>query len=624
MHIHESHFKDEHGRALMLRGVNLGGSSKVPYQPDGATYIRAGFFEHRNVSFVNRPFPLAEADEHFTRLKSWGFNFLRFLVTWEAIEHAGPGRYDLEYLDYLRAVVERAAEHGIRLFIDPHQDVWSRFSGGDGAPGWTFESVGMDMRHFQETGAAFVHQLHGDPLPQMIWSSNATKLAAATMFTLFFGGNDFAPRAHIEGEPAQEFLQRHYINSIVQVAKTLKGLPNVIGFDSMNEPAEGYIGMSDLNKRYTLINKGVIPTPFESMQLGAGVPLELHSWEEGIFGPIPVGKGVVNPNRLLAWENADRDVWRAEGVWDFDSQGKPRLLKPNHFSQVDGRTVDFNRDYYVPFNNRFAKAIRAVQPEALIFVEKGFRNPGPDWGSNDAPNIVYAPHWYDPITLALKFYTAWVNVDQARRRLIFGPWAIKRSFAGQLRKPKEHASQRMGNVPTLLGETGISYDLNHKRAFRTGDFSAQVKAYDRIFQAVEANLLNVTLWNYTADNTNERGDLWNDEDLSIFSRDQQTNPDDVNSGGRALQAVVRPYPLAAAGEPLRLSFDIRRKIFTFTFRHDSNITEPTLIFVPTYQYPAGCQVKVSDGKFEWIREEQIVKYWHTSEQSEHAIHIRSR
>ncbi len=605
----------------MLRGVNLGGSTKVPYQPDGATYSRAGFFEHRNVSFVNRPFPLAEADEHFTRLKRWGFNFLRFLVTWEAIEHAGHGRYDLDYLEYLRAVVEKAAAHGIRLFIDPHQDVWSRFSGGDGAPGWTFESIGMDMRHFQETGAAFVHQLHGDPLPRMIWSSNASKLAAATMFTLFFGGNDFAPRTLIEDEPAQEFLQRHYIKAMVQVAKALKGLPNVVGFDSMNEPVEGYIGMSDLNNRYTLINKGVIPTPFESMQLGAGVPLELHSWEEGVFGPIAVGKGIVNPDRLLAWESADRDVWRVEGVRDFDSQGKPQLLKPNHFSHVNSRAVDFNRDYYVPFNNRFAKAIRAVQPEAIIFVEKGFRNPGPEWTHEDAGNIVYAPHWYDPITLALKFFTPWFNVNQLNRRLIFGPWAIRKSFARQLARFKEHASQRMGNVPTLLGETGISYDLNHKRAFRTGDFTAQSKAYDRIFQAIEANLLNVTLWNYTADNTNERGDLWNDEDLSIFSRDQQTNPHEVDSGGRALKALLRPYPLATAGEPLRLSFDIRSKEFIFRFRHDLNVTEPTLIFLPNYQYPTGCRIKVSDGEFELDRSDQLLKYWHTAGQSEHDIHI---
>ena len=144
-----SQFLDDHGRVLMLRGVNLGGSSKVPVIPDVSTYRSEGFFNHREVSFVGRPFPLEEADEHYRRLRYWGFNTLRFLVTWEAIEHAGPCIYDHQYLEYLHQVIAKAGEWGFMVFIDPHQDVWSRFSGGDGAPGWTLEAAGETVESWQ-------------------------------------------------------------------------------------------------------------------------------------------------------------------------------------------------------------------------------------------------------------------------------------------------------------------------------------------------------------------------------------------------------------------------------------------------------------------------------------------
>ena len=115
-------FLDQQGRKVLLRGVNLGGSSKTPYKPNLPSHIQDGFFDHRNVSFTGRPFPLAEADRHYARLRSWGFNCLRFLTTWEAIEHEGPGIYDEEYLDYLYQVVAKAGEYGFYVFIDPHRE----------------------------------------------------------------------------------------------------------------------------------------------------------------------------------------------------------------------------------------------------------------------------------------------------------------------------------------------------------------------------------------------------------------------------------------------------------------------------------------------------------------------
>jgi len=617
-----SQFTDEFGRTLMLRGVNLGGSSKIPTRPDGSTHRLEGFFDHRAVSFVGRPFPLAEADQHFTRLKAWGLTCLRFLVTWEAIEHAGPGQYDQEYLEYLRAVVKKAGEYGINLFIDPHQDMWSRFSGGDGAPGWTLEAAGLDMTHFAENGAAIVHQTHGDPMPGIIWSTNESKLAAATMFTLFFGGRDFAPGTQVEGESIQEYLQSHYINSVLKVVECLKDLPNVIGYGTFNEPLSGYIGHADLNEFKGELMLGESPTPFQSMLLGSGLPQDVAVWKIGLVGLVRTGTHRLNEQGVRAWQAGRECIWKQHGVWGPGPGGAPRLLKPDYFTQVKGRKVDLNQDYFLPFIRRFTAGILAADPKAFVFVEPVVGGKAPRWQGEATGHIAYAPHWYDGYLLAKQSFSRFLAADFDNHQVLFGPGAIRKSFARQLGRFKLAATNQLGGVPALVGEFGIPFNINHAKAYHSGRFHSQVQALDRTFQALEANLLNGTLWNYTADNRNARGDLWNSEDFSIFSPDQRTDPQDINSGGRALTAAVRPYPTATAGQPLHMTFNLGRRQFDFRFRHDQHANAPTELFVPKIHYPNGVKVEVSDGTYELFPEEQRLVYRHGSKRTEHTIRIR--
>jgi len=622
LRIENGQFKDEFGRTRMLRGVNLGGSSKVPTTPDGATWRKEGFFDHRNVSFIGRPFPLAEADEHFTRLRAWGLTFLRFLVTWEAVEHAGPGIFNQAYLDYLAAVIEKAGEYGFELLIDPHQDTWSRFSGGDGAPGWTFEAVGLDLTAFEATGGAITHQVHGDPFPRMIWPTNNNKLAAATIFTLFFGGNDFAPLTKVAGEPVQEYLQRHYIAAMQQVASHLMGMAQVVGYDTLNEPSSGYIGVTDLNNPIGQMQMGTSPTPFQSMLLGESMPQEVDVWKIGLAGMRRSGRRRIDPAGRRAWLPGYACIWQEHGVWGVDASGSPHLLCADYFTRVNGKQVDFNNDYLRPFANRYASAIRQVDPGALIFVESIPHHALPEWQVTDAERIISAPHWYDATVMMFKDFNPWLGYDIRAGKLKVGPWAVQRSFAQQIQQLQIQARQKLRDAPTLIGEFGIPFDLQGKRAFRDGNFTKQEQAMERNLSAMDDALVSWTLWNYTADNTNERGDLWNDEDYSIFSRDQQTDKQDINSGGRALRALVRPYPTHSAGDPLRIQFDILRRDFKFTFRHDPQAAAPTEIFVPCYQYPQGCQVAVSDGAWDLDMGRQKLVYRHSLEREEHWVRLR--
>jgi hypothetical protein len=131
-------FLDEYGRKVILRGVNLSGSSKVPFFPDGSTHLKQNWppEDLKKISFIGRPLQENEIEEHYSRIKEWGFNCLRFLVTWEAIEHAGPYEYDFDFLDIITRLIKIAGDYGFYVFIDPHQDVWSRVTGGDGMPLW--------------------------------------------------------------------------------------------------------------------------------------------------------------------------------------------------------------------------------------------------------------------------------------------------------------------------------------------------------------------------------------------------------------------------------------------------------------------------------------------------------
>lgn len=612
---------DGAGRSLILRGVNLGGSSKTPSaRPDGSVEL----FSYREVSFVGRPFPLDEADEHFRRLAAWGLHFLRFVITWEAVEHLGPGQYDAAYLDYLHAVVERAGRHGLRVYIDPHQDVWSRFSGGDGAPGWTLEAVGFDLRSLHETGAAFIQELHDGPPTGLIWPSNATKLAAATMFTLFFGGSDFAPQLLVEGEPVQTFLQRHYAAALKQVALRLRDLPNVVGYGSMNEPLPGFIGLPLDAVPAGMLKKGLSPTPFQAMVLGAGHPREVEVWEMGRERVGLLGTTVANPHGRSAWAPGRTCVWRQHGVWTEGEAGQPELSRPDYFTHRQGQAVQFERDYLKPFCKKLRDTLRTVAPTALFFIEGPpvpYGKPPPfSAPDDDLTGLVHAPHWYDGLTLFTKHYNRDFTLDITTMMPVFGVDAVRLSFANQLTFLRD----QLPGLPALLGEFGLNFDLDGGISYKTGIFPDQSEALDGYYRAVEENLLSCTQWNYTSDNTNADGDGWNGEDLSIWSRDQRREPQDLHSGGRSLDAIVRPYAAATAGTPLSMAYDRLTRTFTFRFRHDPALTAPTEIFVPDFPYPNGIVVEVSDGSFELDPLPGFLRYRPTDARSEHSITIRPR
>ena len=112
-------------------------------------------------------------------------------------------------------------------------------------------------------------------------------------------------------------MQRHYIAAIQKVAERLADFEHVLGYDTLNEPAAGYIALPTLEAAPWPLKIGPSPTPFQSMLLGAGFPQEVDLYELKATGPKKIGTQVLNPDGSPCGEKAaNRSGSRmASGMW---------------------------------------------------------------------------------------------------------------------------------------------------------------------------------------------------------------------------------------------------------------------------------------------------------------------
>ena len=393
--------------------------------------------------------------------------------------------------------------------------------GGDGAPWWTLDAVGFKTDDFSlhETGCAELHQCHkeGDT-PKMLWPTNYWKLATATMFSLFFAGDEFAPNQKVGGtdETFQAFLQRHYLNYLDIVAYTVKDKVNVIGFGTMNEPSSGLIGVLDLNESNAPAPFGHVLSGFESMRLGSGEAIPAAYYSAPF---VYKNTETLNPRHTSVWKSPDLDVWRQAGVYEIDDEGKRNLLRPHHFALED--------DYMVKFMKPFYEAVHKVtskhNTKFVTFAEPHFDSTNPFVEAPDGLDVnsfAFGPHFYDFLTLIAKSFNRWIGIDIELEVPVFSPLFIDWAFRRNLKRIKQAGKSK---IYVLLGETGIPFDM--------GPHVDYDGALNRTLKAVEANDLDYTLWCYNPYNTALHGDEWNGENLSI--RTEGSN--------RGISSAVRPF-----------------------------------------------------------------------------------
>eukprot|EP00956_Cyclotella_meneghiniana_P014691 scaffold22125_cov97-Cyclotella_meneghiniana.AAC.1 len=138
------------------------------------------------------------------------------------------------------ASLKAAITHNIIICNDPHQDVWSRWTGGDGPPLWILEMVVFDVDNLRCCEAAVCQETYGtgssskevggqNTLPKMMWPTNylSWQWLPCYTFSVVEDRKNTGSKMNIH----QTFLQSHYINAMAELMKYLKGLDNIVPTD---------------------------------------------------------------------------------------------------------------------------------------------------------------------------------------------------------------------------------------------------------------------------------------------------------------------------------------------------------------------------------------------------------
>jgi endoglycosylceramidase len=163
-------------------------------------------------------------------MRALGFDVLRLPINWSGVEPT-RGAYDEAYLDRVDAAVACAADAGLFVLIDLHQDAYSKEIGEDGAPLWAIDPPPTELL--------------GGPLTDL--GSRRTSGQVLDAFRTFFAIDD------------PSGLQASFATMLEHVATRWATHPAVIGFELFNEPIAGTAELDAFHARATAAIRAAAP-----------------------------------------------------------------------------------------------------------------------------------------------------------------------------------------------------------------------------------------------------------------------------------------------------------------------------------------------------------------------------
>lgn len=262
--------RDATGRQRIFRGYN----AKVPGLFD------VSFDDGRAPNYVVAPF----GEQDMLRMEQLGLSVMRLPVSWSALEPA-PRAYSEAFLAKLGDVLDMAARHALLVFVDMHQDAYSKEIGEDGAPLWAIVPPPTELL--------------GGP------SDDGRRLSDQVLAA---GFSFFADAAATDGRP----LQDAFAAAVSQLVARYASHPALLGVEAFNEPV--LLVPNQLDAFHAKLADAIhaldpdLPMLFEPMA----------TRNQSDQAPIPAapfahGPGVYAPHVYTGWfSRPDQNGWASE------------------------------------------------------------------------------------------------------------------------------------------------------------------------------------------------------------------------------------------------------------------------------------------------------------------------
>jgi endoglycosylceramidase len=235
---------DEIGRTVILRGVNVGGRSKmppfVPFELGAATDVAE------------------KAEPFMAAVRQLGANGIRLTLSWEALEPT-KGSFDSVYMNRYRALLDAADRAGMAVIIDFHQDVFQAAFCGDGFPEWALGDIAHGPPHYDCSNLA--------------WSAP------------YFDAKSDVNRAFDGVWNNRDGLLDAFVGMWAKVAREFGRHPAVAAFEVINEPGPGSQGAE-------VAGSTILPPIYDRVALA----IEAEAGPAAVLGDEPIATS--NEHRL--------------------------------------------------------------------------------------------------------------------------------------------------------------------------------------------------------------------------------------------------------------------------------------------------------------------------------------